>query len=255
MDNDIKIQPVRDQEISFLPVENMISGIKPDLETVNMSKELKESGDDDIFNRTGKSFDSTYLSTLFDLMNDKANKVFFNKFIKRLREKLEGQIIVDLGAGNTNFGYSLSLLLGVSKYIAVEKFEDTAKKLNEELKKFNIKDGKISLENLSVYDSRKNMVEQDMFPINELIPVSIVQDKILHFLKRLPDNSVSVLTSGINYGLIDNTEYRDAIALEIERVLDPKGLYISKSSDIKTNSLFLIPDLSNDQFSIKVFNK
>ncbi len=188
-------------------------------------------------------------------MNDKFNQVFFNNFIKGLREKLAGQTIVDLGAGNTNFGYSLSLLLGASKYVAVEKFEDTAKKLGEELKKFKIKDGKISLENLGLYDGRKNLAEQEMFPINGLISASIVQDKILHFLKRLPDNSVSILTSGINYGLIDNTEYREAIALEIERVLDPKGLYISKSSDIKTNNLSLIPDLSSDKFDIKIFSK
>jgi hypothetical protein len=255
MDQNIKTALVRDQEISFQPVENLILDIKPDLETINLSKELKETGDDDKFNRTGNSFDHTYLSTLFDLMNDKFNQVFFNQFTKGLRERLVGQTIVDLGAGNTNFGYSLSLLLGAAKYVAVEKFEDTTKKLHEELKKFKIKDGKISLENLGLYDGRKNIVEQEMFPVSGLISVSIVQDKILHFLKRLPDNSVSILTSGINYGLIDNTEYRDAIALEIERVLDPKGLYISKSSDIKTNNLSLIPDLSNDKFDIKIFSK
>lgn len=245
---------IKDQKISFFLVEDLISGIKPDLETANLPKDIKENGDDDIFNRTGNRFDNTYLSTLLELSNDKNNKTFFNKLINGLRQKLDGQIIVDLGSGSTNLGYCSSLIFGASKYIAVEKFSDIVSKLIDQLKKIEIKDGEILLNNLDTYDGRKILVEQKGL-IDKLIPVSIVHDKILHFLKRLPDNSVSILTSGINYALIDNTEYRDAIGLEIERVLDPNGLYISRSSDIKTENLLILNDLSDDVLQVKVFNK
>ena len=243
------------QKVSILPVEVLIPGIKPDLETPKLSKEAKETGNDCGFNRSGHSFDNTYLDKMLGFAKDKFNQEFFTKFIKGVREKLRGQIIVDLGAGSTNLGYCTSLLFGADKYVAVEKFENTLKNLTGELSKINLKDGEILLDKPGLYDGRKMLKEQKIVPIYKLIPAALIQDKMLHFLRRLPDHSVSILTSGINYALIDNTEYRDAIAREIERVLDPNGVYVSRSSDINTQNLLVVSDLSSDKLEIKVFTK
>ena len=54
---------------------------------------------------------------------------------------------------------------------------------------------------------------------------------MLSFLKRLPDNSVSIIMSGINRSLIMNEEYRRQIFLEIERVLNKDGGFLCKDSE------------------------
>ena len=243
------------QKIAFLPVEILIPGIKPDLETAKLSKEQKESGNDEGYIRSGHSFDNTYLDKMLGFTKDKFHQDYFAKFVKGVREKLNGQVVVDLGAGSTNMGYCTSLLLGAAKYVGVEKYTDIAKNLTGELSKISFKNNEIPLDKPTLYDGRKILREQKLVVIDKLIPAAVVQDKILHFLKRLPDQSVSILTSGINYALIDNTEYRDAIAREIERVLSPTGAYISRSSDINTKNLELIPNLSNDEVEIKVFTR
>jgi len=257
MDQNTNIVPPvsDDQKLSILPVEILIPGIKPDLETPNMSPEAREDNNDSGFTRTGHAFDNTYLDKMLGFTKDKFNQEFFTKFVKGVRAKLQGQTIVDLGAGSTNLGYCTSLLFGAAKYVAVEKFGKITKDLISELTKISFKNGEIPLDKSTLYDGRKILKEQNIIKIDKLIPVSVAQDKMLHFLKRLPDNSVSILTSGINYALIDNTEYREAIAREIERVLSPTGVYISRSSDINTKNLSAIPNLTEEELEIKVFAK
>jgi len=257
MDQNIKTDLViqDDQKVTLAPVRDLITEIKPDLETAKLSDEVKEVDSDNGYTRTGHSFDETFLQRMFEQMKERKYQEFFTDFINGSRRRLQGQILVDLGAGNTNLGYCLSLLLGAEKYIAVEKYTKTVKQLTEQLTKINIKNGELSLDKLSTYDGRKFIKEQKIVPVNKLIPASVVQDKMLHFLMRLPDKSVSILTSGIHSFLIDNTEYRDAIAREIERVLSPTGIYISRHSNINTSNLSKRLELSNNELEIKVYSK
>ncbi len=243
------------KEIIILPVEKLIPEVKPDLVAQKTPEEEAELTNTSDFNRTGNSFDNTHLAGIMEIIKNKNSKREIEPLITEIRKRLKDQTIIDLGAGSTNLGYITSLIFGASKYIAVEKFESIANKLNVELRKIKIKDGSISLENLSLYDGREILKEEYGLETKELIPASVVQDKMLRFLNRIPDNSVSILTSGITYALIDDTEYRDNVAKEIERVLDPKGLYVSIHSDIKTKNLFKIPELSNEKIGIKVFAK
>ena len=243
------------QKVLLSPVEKLIPEIKPDLDTSKLTPEARENDKDGEFICTGHSFDTAFLDRLLKLINDKSHNEFYTNFVTGAREKINGQILVDLGAGNTNLGYCLSLLLGATKYVGVEKFAKTVKELEKQLSQINIKSGKISLDNLAVYDGRKSLKEQKIISINVLTPASVVQDKMLHFLKRLPNNSVSILTSGIHDQLIDNPDYRAAIAEQIERVLNPRGAYISNCSDINTKHLSLVPGLSDKNLDIKVFIK
>jgi len=251
----ISSEEQENQKVPLIPVEKLLPEIKPDLDTPKLTPEARESDKDGEFICTGHSFDTAFLDRLLKLINDKAHGEFYTNFVAGARKKITGQILVDLGAGNTNLGYSLSLLLGAAKYVGVEKFAKTVKELEKQLSQINIKSGKISLDNPAVYDGRKSLKEQKIVTVDKLIPASVVQDKMLHFLRRLPDNSVSILTSGIHDQLIDNPDYRAAIAVEIERVLHPKGAYISNCSDINTKNLSLMPDLSNKNLDIKVFIK
>jgi hypothetical protein len=246
---------IMNQKITLAPVESLIPEIKPDTENSKLSPEAKESDNDSGFIRTGQSFDESFLDRVLGLLKDKRSGDFITNFIKESGKKLTGQVLVDLGAGSTNLGYCTSLLLGAAKYVAVEKFSNTVKKLTDQLLLVSLKNGEITLDKPSLYDGRKILKEQKIIPINDLIPASVVQDKMLNFLKRLPDNSVSILTSGIHYFLMDNSEYRDAIAKEIERVLSPAGAYISIHSDINTKNLSRVADISNDELGIKVFIK
>lgn len=60
------------------------------------------------------------------------------------------------------------------------------------------------------------------------IPVAIVEEDMLSFLKRLPDNSVSVLNAGIDKIVMPDLRYRNSVAKEIIRVLNPQGGYVGQ---------------------------
>jgi len=125
-----------------------------------------------------------------------------------VRKLIKDQIIVDLGAGSTKDGYLLSEELGARAYIGVDEY------YSESLKR--------DLEN-SKEDKK--------------IPFSVVSKDMLTFLRGLPDNSVSILMSGINASLLSNERYRKEVLAEIERVLDPEGAFLSFASDINPEAL------------------
>ena len=81
----------------------------------------------------------------------------------------------------------------------------------------------------------------------EKIPASIVPEDMLSFLKRLPDNSISILCSGIDYFIITH-DYGYQVKEEISRVLDPNGALLNYSSEIVPSSLIKIHPKEIDFF-------
>jgi len=117
-----------------------------------------------------------------------------------------GKVVVDLGAGSYPIGYCIVDYWNARGYIGVEPnyIEDLV--------------------------SRLQHVEE--FAAHKLnrIPFAVVAEDMLGFLRRLPDNSVSIFCSGIDLAIIPRGNYRDEVAKEIMRVLDPNGVYIGHSS-------------------------
>jgi len=117
-------------------------------------------------------------------------------------EEIRGQVLVDLGAANFKAGYLFALKHGAKAYIGIEPFVYMGLYL--------------ALARLDINGDK--------------IPASIANDDMLTFLKRLPDNSVSILTSGIDNIVIKNEDYISQTSEEIFRTLSPNGAHINLAS-------------------------
>jgi hypothetical protein len=58
---------------------------------------------------------------------------------------------------------------------------------------------------------------------------------MLNFLKRMPDNSASILTCGVTVGI--GNKYARDVEEQIKRVLDPNGAYITHMSNFEPKGL------------------
>lgn len=136
---------------------------------------------------------------------------------KAMEEIFKGQIVVDLGSGSTVFGYLIADRAKAKGYVAVEPvfardlLYELTNTLNPEL---------------------ASDIAHPTKPKHKLnkIPVAIVEEDMLGFLKRLPDNSVSILNSGVDKFVIPDKAYRNAVAQEIMRVMSPEGGYVGQQN-------------------------
>jgi hypothetical protein len=135
-----------------------------------------------------------------------------------------GQVVVDLGAGHTASGYLLSELMKARAYIGVDLYNTNS--LNSDLEKLDFPGDNKAAASLG------NELKSYPGVQKHHIPFSIVKDDMLSFLKRLPDNSVSITMSGIDRSVIEDVPYRQDVLKEIERVLDPNGGFLSSDSFI-----------------------
>jgi hypothetical protein len=157
---------------------------------------------------------------MYELGEEKPLMTMFRNF--------QDQIVVDLGAGKSRYGHSLCSLFGAKAYVGVEKH--FAKELEEYI---------------SYSTPEKIEKTFDRGPAGiEPIPAAIEDADMLSFLRRLPDNSVSIFASGIDRNIICDNEYLDAVRKEIGRVLHPKGAYISHESHAME---FEFEDISREQ--------
>lgn len=180
----------------LVPVEQLILGIKAD-EKIGLSfEERKDSGYD---LQTGYATELPR-AVYWAFVHDGPNK---NRL---LRNGFKDQVVVDLGAGNMN-GYLAAMEGRASGYVGVDKFTD--------LTGF-YKDPKFVRESADKRGSTKEKA---------LIPVATVQEDMLIFLRRLPDNSVSIISSGLTF-LIENEIYVDEVKKEMGRVLSPNGFLV-----------------------------
>jgi hypothetical protein len=126
------------------------------------------------------------------------------------------QVVVDLGAGSAE-GYYYAALAKAKGYIAVDKYCRDEGQIPYSFFKF-------LEEHFSTCFLKK------LASVVKPIPGVEVSQDMLTFLQRLPDNSVSILTSGIDDCVLPNDDYRYAVEKEIKRVLDPNGVHINHFS-------------------------
>jgi hypothetical protein len=111
-----------------------------------------------------------------------------------------GRPLVDLAAGNSANGYRLAQYLKSSGYVAAEPFNYSF--LHQDLERFEEEGA----------DSE--------------IPAAIAPEDMLTLLRRLPDKSVSLFSSGVDDAILPDPEYRKQVEEEIKRVLADDGGYM-----------------------------
>ena len=134
-----------------------------------------------------------------------------------LADKLEGEILINLGGGQ--------------EY----RYRRSDEKLNNRspLENFTEKIKPKAIINVDVFAARGNVdlrrsVRSERR--NNTVIMTVAAD-MLDFLQHLPDESVSIQIDGINESLISKPEYHQALAKEIERVVQPNGIILAVGSD------------------------
>lgn len=155
----------------------------------------------------GHSASTSYADDIVLNLSDLQPSVEVRNFL----EDLKGTVVVDLGSQN-GLGYWIAAECKAKAYIGVEKFD---------IPQIRIDAGSREDLQMGKYNRREYSKE-------ELIPFALVREDMLDFLKRLPDNSVSILAAGISVDI--GREFQSDVEREIARVLDPHGAYINYAS-------------------------
>tara|TARA_Y100000034_G_scaffold87951_1_gene105504 strand:- start:8080 stop:8790 length:711 start_codon:yes stop_codon:yes gene_type:complete len=175
----------------------------------------------------GKAVSSCFA---LDILQEERLKIYINKF--------KNQIVVDLGAGETPDGYILALIGGAKAYIGVEPFyaDVLIKRLTEKVKDLGeyVDEGPTIIHLINRIRLHKEYGEglaKDIdLELLDSIPISIVAEDALKFLKRLPDKSVSILTCGTCDIVSKDPQYINEVNQNMKRVLHPYGDCISYMS-------------------------
>lgn len=126
----------------------------------------------------------------------------------KLQEAFKDSVVVDLGAGDgvvrPNRSYEMACLLGAKGYIGVEtyNFQSLVR---------------------SYLRTKKLRVGYEPIPFN------LVAEDAVSFMKRLPDNSVNLLNSGIGDILVKDS-YKNNFRSEMGRVLKVGGICLISNS-------------------------
>lgn len=219
----------------LVSVEQLIPGIKPKQKdsSISIEKEFNERYSDPQ-NYTGNYWPSSFTekiqtSIYWAFADNEYNTPKFDSDIN----SFNGQIVVDLGAGRTPYAY-LGALYGKAKgYVAVDKFQYRA--LQE------------------LYGDTENLRQEAADSVYtkrmDLIPVAIEDDDMLSFLRRLPDNSVSIICCGMDDIVLPNYPYRKEVEKEMARVLNQKGLIIQDDGSLRPSD-----DDVEKRYSHRYFN-
>lgn len=159
--------------------------------------------------------------------------------------QFNNQIVIDLGCGYHANGYEFASLVGAKGYIGVDMFHGN--RLMENKRAFSSDETK-----KSILESAQKMGAGDAMAI----PVSFSANDILTFLRRLPDNSVSILASGIDKNVLNNNgEYIEKINKEIQRVLNDKGIFMSYESCFHPKELRSENEIMGSHYGIDLYKK
>ena len=235
-----------------------VSDLIPGMNSEGLDFSNNEQGlyyDSDKNNRSYKAypggFGTGFASQIY--YTDKFIPEFAEKINTEIQNLFENEVVVDLGAGREGTGFLIADRAHAKAYVADEP---------------NFKEQLIPviavLKNPSLINQIGNQGAVE--PEHEVskIPVAVVAEDMLTFLKRLPDNSVSIFCSGIDELVMDDNAIRNAIAKEIRRVLSPTGGYVgagnghiklSEDSNIKVEFIGRKHDYRPDAGSIYVYKK
>lgn len=134
-----------------------------------------------------------------------------NKEVKnRITETLRNQIVVELGAGMESYGYEIARESGAKAFIAVEPHY--IKRLESSI-----------VSAIRVANSSEQEEEESQ---ESAMKVALVQDDMLHFLMRVPIESISIIILGIDDEILPDPGYRIKVASEILKTLSKKGAVI-----------------------------
>lgn len=129
---------------------------------------------------------------------------------RELSQFLQGQIVVDVGAGETGLAYRIAQMGEARSYIAIEPYH--FKRLFEELS-----------------NPERNMQMNETYPVLQRyprLPFAVVGEDARSFLMRVPDSSVSLFTFGMDGLVLKEMPQQDLAELgkQYERVLNPTGV-------------------------------
>ena len=154
---------------------------------------------------------SQYFDGVMDLLSPSLTEEEVIERAKKAFDSFDDQIIIDLGAGRTAWPYRiLAMPRSPKAYIGVDASEQNADALWHDI-------GSEQVE-----FANGNRTASESAP-----PAAVVAEDILTFLRRLPDNSVSIFMGGVDRLLIHDQGYWDSMSKEIERVLSSEGGYIA----------------------------
>jgi SAM-dependent methyltransferase len=197
---------------------SLVPGIKMDaLRLVRQGVYASETEESKV--NDSLSSDSAYSeSTIFLLQKDeKESEEIWKNRVEILKKAFKDKVVVDLGSGAGGSIYWLASALGAKAYIGVDK-----------------NNANLFFGRNGPFGSR-TIGQAGMFNIRgkfgnpEPILYSIVQEDMVSFLKRLPDNSVSLVAYGIDGFVFDKTpedKIRE-ICCEMGRVIAVDGGYLN----------------------------
>lgn len=196
--------------INLCTVEDLIPGI--DIQDLNSLDNLSQPPNVPVDSRTESgrdqdvSFSSSFQNYLTYLKNERPEK------LEELKSYFKDKVIIDLGAGTFPTGYMVANLLGAKGYIGVEPYNWR--------------------ELMTHFLSKK--LSPDYFKTKFNF---IVEDAVT-FLRRLPPESVCILSSGLADGITSSdNSYEVELENEIDRVL-PEGGICMVSNSIAPRKLF-----------------
>ena len=132
------------------------------------------------------------------------------------KKYFKGQIIVDIGCCTDISLYRVSCISKAKAYIGIDYANNYDANLRANL---------LSEEYWKNHDQKSPPKEH-----KRDVVVGLAYEKAQDFLKRLPDNSVSVYAGGIDLCMVPSNEAAAELEKEIIRVLSPDGAYMANCS-------------------------
>src|SRR3989344_7204476 len=211
--------------VELTPVTEILAGI--DSKDLVSLKEIMEGHTVEFVKRGIESANPKMFGFVF----------FYGDYLLEAARFLKNQIVLDLGAGRSSDVYVLSKVVGAKAYIAVEPYNtpDLVKSLvhgQTPDKGGFTRELESALRVLGSRYKSNDLIERLKVAITtELegkladIPVSIIAEDMLKALKRFPEESTSIIASGIDKFIVDRKEYSTQVEAEIVRVLARDGVY------------------------------
>lgn len=152
----------------------------------------------------------------------------------------KNKIVVDIGCGVDISLFRVCCIVGAKGYIGVDYENDYDANLMS------------NLHSKEYWEKHDNYFKKSRLDHPRDVPVGLAYEKAQDFLKRLPDNSVSVYAGGLDTCIIPGENETREIETEVIRVLDPKGAFISNCSRLFRKVFDYIP---KDELNlVKEFN-
>lgn len=151
------------------------------------------------------NFDNAYIRHFeSNLLNFLKSSSYLDQLKYNFFYRLKDQIVLDLGAGSRYGAYQVLTQFGIKGYIANDFYY--------------AEDLRVNLESFSKNESMK-------------IPFTVFNEDMNTTLSRLPNNSVSIVASGLD-DVITDFGYLNLTKSLIKEKLHPNGIFISNSSPI-----------------------